>query len=139
MVGLLGGGWERKCARASWVVRIGWVRLMSREAKRLESRESFEAPVPGGCQKLEKGLRFYQPTALPLVSDSRLSPFPRLGLCVCRSEENRSTYRFIHAGPRTYHIHVSKLLPGNTEHPLQMTPFPYICLLETSPCAPSRV
>ncbi len=53
VVGFLGGGLERKCASASWVVRIGCVRLMSREAKLFESRPSFESPVPGGCKKLE--------------------------------------------------------------------------------------
>lgn len=36
LVGETGAGDEgegdRKCERASWVVRMGWVRLMSREA-----------------------------------------------------------------------------------------------------------
>ena len=54
VVGRLGGGWERKCASASWVVRIGCVRLMSREAKRFESRSSFEFSVPGGFMKPEE-------------------------------------------------------------------------------------
>lgn len=43
---------ERKCVRASWVVRIGCVRLMDRVAKLLVSVEGGEE---GGCQKLEDG------------------------------------------------------------------------------------
>lgn len=32
VVGEEEGDGDRKCERASWVVRMGWVRLMSREA-----------------------------------------------------------------------------------------------------------
>ena len=53
-VGFFGGVWERKCASASWVVRIGCVRLMSSDAKRFESGSSFDSPVPGGCMKAEE-------------------------------------------------------------------------------------
>ena len=44
---------ERKCERASWVVRIGWVRFMSMVA--YVEGVSVEGGWPGGSQKLGNG------------------------------------------------------------------------------------
>jgi hypothetical protein len=46
---------DRKWAIASWVMRIGWVRLISRRAYRDFVASSLEGGFPGACQKLENG------------------------------------------------------------------------------------
>ena len=44
---------DRKCEIANWVVRIGWVRLISTFAYRSHRGLSLDWLCPGGYQKLE--------------------------------------------------------------------------------------
>ena len=55
---LLTLGQDKKWDMAIWVVRMGWVRLMSRFAYRFEVGLSLAGLCPGGYQKLENDCSF---------------------------------------------------------------------------------
>lgn len=120
------------------MTRIGWVRSMSIEAKRFESLRSFEAPVPGGCQKFENGCF----TDISYLQDSIALPADSTSLYLHGNsdwswfeERQGLAHRLVHACSGTDHMNVPKLLLSYTKHPFQLSPFSYISLLKNSSSA----
>lgn len=108
------GFWEpRNREIASWVVRIGWVRLISSSAYRDLSGESRDSGEPGGYQKFEKCYKRKD-------SSERI-----LG-----SGGEPLAYRLVNPSSGTDDVYLAKFPLCHLEHPLQLRPVGDICLLE---------